>query len=46
VIAALQLYNVKFDVFDLGPNRSTPKYGVDLLKTWPQIGAFAAIIGR
>jgi UDP-N-acetyl-D-glucosamine/UDP-N-acetyl-D-galactosamine dehydrogenase len=46
VISALQECNAKVDVFDpwADPAEASHEYGLELLKTWPQPGAYEAVI--
>ena len=46
MIAALQQCNAKVDVFDpwADPVEAKHEYGLDLLKTWPQPGAYEAMV--
>ena len=46
VISALQECNAKVDVFDpwAAPAEASHEYGLELLKTWPQPGAYEAVI--
>jgi UDP-N-acetyl-D-galactosamine dehydrogenase len=46
VISALQDCNAKVDVFDpwADPAEASHEYGLELLKTWPQPGAYEAVI--
>jgi UDP-N-acetyl-D-galactosamine dehydrogenase len=46
MIGALQQCNAKVDVFDpwADPVEAKHEYGLDLLKTWPQSGAYEAMV--
>jgi UDP-N-acetyl-D-galactosamine dehydrogenase len=46
MVAALQQCNAKVDVFDpwADPAEAKHEYGLDLLKTWPQAGAYEAMV--